>query len=62
MTIYRLLQLPVELGCTHYRTDQYLTTLLIRETIKNVIIVIIDEISMMPNITLLYIHIRVCEI
>lgn len=63
MTIHRLLQLPVEHGHTPpYRPLSNYSLKLIREKMKNVILVIIDEISMVSNVTLIYIHLRLCEI
>lgn len=63
MTIHRLLQLPVEHGHTPpYRPLSNDSLKLIREKMKNVILVIIDEISMVSNVTLIYIHLKLCEI
>jgi len=63
MTIHRLLQLPVEHGHTPpYRPLSNDSLKLIREKMKNVILVIIYEISMVSNVTLIYIHLRLCEI
>ena len=63
LTIYRLLQLPVEHGGTpKYRqlSDHVLKVL--RGDLNNIILFIIDEISMISNLTFIYIHHRLCEI
>lgn len=63
LTIYRLFQLPVEHGQTpkfKYLSDHVLQTL--RNQLENVELFIIDEISMVSNLTLLYIHLRLSEI
>lgn len=63
MTIHRLLQLPVEHGHTpSYRPLSNNVLQTIRHHMKDVLLLIIDEISMVSNITLLYIHLRLCEI
>lgn len=63
MTIHRLLQLPVEHGNTpSYRPLSNNVLKIIRHTMENVVLLIIDEISMVSNITLSYIHLRLCEI
>lgn len=63
MTIHRLLQLPVEHGHTpSYRPLSNNVLQTIRHHMKDVLLLIIDEISMAFNITLLYIHLRLCEI
>jgi hypothetical protein len=63
ITIYRILQLPVEHGnIPPYRPLSNNTIKLIHEKMKDVILLIIDEISMASNITLLYIHLRFSEI
>ena len=57
LTIHRLLQLPVEHGKTpQYRplTDESLKV--VRQRLENLILLVIDEISMVSHITLLYIH------
>ncbi|XP_043267698.1 uncharacterized protein [Venturia canescens] len=63
LTLHRLLQLPVE----HNRTPKYrelsdAALKVIRDNFKNVDLIIIDEISMVSNITLMYIHLRLTEI
>ncbi|XP_058863591.1 uncharacterized protein LOC117970172 isoform X1 [Acipenser ruthenus] len=63
MTIRRLLMLPVEHGKTPvYRnlSDEVLQCL--RTDMRDVTLLIIDEVSMITNVTLLYIHLRLCEI
>ena len=63
LTIHRLFQLPVEHNYTpKYRqlSDAVLKTL--RDELKNTILFIIDEISMVSNITFMYISLRLTEI
>lgn len=63
LTIHRLLQLPVEHKQTpKYRplSDEVLQVL--RSDLKDVVLFIIDEVSMISNITLAYIHMRLAEI
>jgi len=63
LTIHGLLQLPVEHGnCPKYNSlsDQVLKVL--RCDLKDVVLLIIDEVSMISNITLIYIHLRLTEI
>jgi hypothetical protein len=63
MTIHRLLQLPVELGNTpSYRPLSNNVLKIIRHTMENVVLLVIDKINMVSNITLSYIHLRLCEI
>lgn len=63
MTIHRLLQLPLEHGHTpSYRPLSNNVLKIINHTMENVILLIIDEISMISNISLSYIHLRLCEI
>ncbi|KAL1447888.1 hypothetical protein WDU94_006568 [Cyamophila willieti] len=63
LTIHRLLQLPVEHGKTpEYRALSNDVLKIIRDNMKNVILLIIDEISMVSNVTLLYIHFRLTEL
>ncbi|XP_066599998.1 uncharacterized protein [Prorops nasuta] len=62
-TIHRVFQLPVD----HGRTAKYtglsdVAIKIIREELKNVTLIIIDEISMISNVTLMYIHLRLVEI
>ena len=63
MTIHRLLMLPVE----HDKTPKYRplsddALKVTRDVMRNITLVIIDEISMVSNVTLLYIHLRLTEI
>ncbi|KAI5733727.1 hypothetical protein M8J76_015236 [Diaphorina citri] len=63
LTIHRLLQLPVEHGQTpKYKplSDQVLQVL--RADLSDVKLLIIDEVSMISNVTLLFIHLRLTEI
>ncbi|XP_029661949.1 uncharacterized protein LOC115234770 [Formica exsecta] len=63
LTIHRLFQLPVEHGRTAKYTQLSDGVLkIIREKLKNVVLIIIDEVSMISNITLMYIHLRLTEI
>lgn len=63
LTVHRLFQLPVEHGRTpKYKqmSDAVLKT--IRDQLRNVALIIIDEVSMISNVTFLYIHLRLSEI
>ena len=63
MTIHRPLMLPVEHGKTpKYRLLSDDALKIARDVMRNVTLVIIDEISMVSNVTLLYIHLRLIEI
>ena len=63
MTIHRPLMLPVEHGSTpKYRPLSDDALKIARDVMRNVTLVIIDEISMVSNVTLLYIHLRLTEI
>ena len=63
MTIHRPLMLPVEHGKTpKYRPLSDDALKIARDAMRNVTLVIIDEISMVSNVTLLYIHLRLTEI
>lgn len=63
MTIHRFFQLPVEHGHTpKYKQLSDKALKFIREQLKNVYLIIIDEVSMISNVTLLYIHLRLVEI
>ena len=63
LTIHRLFQLPVEHGHTaQYKQLSDATLQIVRDQLKNVALVIIDEISMVSNVTFLYIHLRLTEI
>ncbi|XP_026824779.1 uncharacterized protein LOC113561784 [Ooceraea biroi] len=63
LTVHRLLQLPVEHGFTpNYKqlSDHVLKVL--RADLKDVVLFVIDEVSMISNLTLMYIHLRLSEI
>ena len=63
LTIHRLFQLPVEHGHTaQYRQLSDAALQIVRDQLKNVALVVIDEISMVSNVTFLYIHLRLTEI
>ncbi|XP_026826365.1 uncharacterized protein LOC113562157 [Ooceraea biroi] len=63
LTIHRLFQLPVEHGRTaKYKQLSDIALKVIRDELKNVVLIIIDEVSMILNITLMYIHLRLTEI
>ena len=62
-TIHRLLSLPVEYGKpADYSRLQQEQLSVIRATLKDLKLVIIDEISMVSSLTLLYIHLRLTEV
>ncbi|KAI5699214.1 hypothetical protein M8J76_012092 [Diaphorina citri] len=63
ITIHRLLQLPVEHGSTpEYKPLSDAVLKIIRDNMKDVVLLIIDEISMVSSLTLLYIHFRLSEV
>ena len=63
LTIHRLLMLPVEHGKTpQYRPLSNDALKVVRDMMHNVTLLIIDQISMVSNVTLLYIHLRLTEI
>jgi len=63
LTVHRLLQLPVEHGHTpKYKQLSDHILKILRDDLKNVILIIIDEVSMISNLTLMYIHLRLSEI
>ena len=63
ITIHRSLMLPVEHGKTpKYRPLSDDALKITRDVMRNVTLVIIDEISMVSNVTLLYIHLQLTEI
>ena len=63
MTIHHPLMLPVEHGITpKYRPLSDDTLKITRDVMRNVILVIIDEILMVSIVTLLYIHLQLTEI
>lgn len=63
LTLHRLLQLPVEHGgIANYKELSPAGFKQIRQTLKDVDLIIIDEISMVSNVMLMYIHLRLTEI
>ena len=63
LTVHRLLQLPVEHGKTPKFTplsDEAIK--IVRENLQNLVLLVVDEISMVSHVTLLYIHLRLTEI
>ena len=59
----RLLQLPVQHGKTpKYRCLSDEGIKIVREKLRNLVILVVDEISMVSHVTLLYIHLRLTEI
>ena len=63
LTIHGILALPVEHGSTPpYRPLSDDALKIVREKLHNVIMFIVDEISMVSNVTLLYMHLRLSEI
>jgi len=63
LTIHRLFQLPVEHGHTaKYKQLSDIVLKIIRDELKNVVLIIIDEVSMISNITLMYTHLRLTKI
>ena len=63
LTIHKLFQLPVQ----HKDTPKYKTLSdqvidILREELRNVELFIIDEVSMISNITFIYLYLRLCEI
>lgn len=63
LTVHRLLQLPVE----HKQTPKYKplsdeVLQVLRTDLKTVELFIIDEVSMISNVTLAYINLRLCEV
>ncbi|XP_025266373.1 uncharacterized protein LOC105249112, partial [Camponotus floridanus] len=63
LTIHRMLQLLV----THESTSKYvhlsdMVLKTLRDKLKNVELFIIDEVSMISNVTLMFINLRLCEI
>ncbi|XP_065891642.1 ATP-dependent DNA helicase PIF5-like [Dysidea avara] len=63
LTIHRLLQLPVEHGKTpKYRSLSDEAIKIVREKLQHLVLLIVDEISMVSHVTLLYIHLRLTEI
>ena len=63
LTIHGILVLPVEHGSTPpYRPLSDDALKIVREKLHNVTLFIVDEISMVSNVTLLYMHLRLSEI
>ncbi|XP_066589552.1 uncharacterized protein [Prorops nasuta] len=63
LTIHRLFQLPVEHGHTAKYSDLSDQVLkIVRNELKNVTLIIIDEVSMISNIIFMYIHLRLTAI
>ncbi|XP_066585898.1 uncharacterized protein [Prorops nasuta] len=63
LTIHRLFQLPVEHGHTAKYSDLSDQVLkIVRNELKNVTFIIIDEVSMISNIIFMYIHLRLTAI
>ncbi|XP_066596834.1 uncharacterized protein [Prorops nasuta] len=63
LTIHRLFQLPVEHGHTAKYSDLSDQVLkIIRDELKNVTLIVIDEVSMISNIIFMYIHLRLTAI
>jgi len=55
LTVHRLLQLPVEHIPKYKQLSDHILKIL-RADLKNVILIIIDEVLMISNLTLMYIH------
>lgn len=63
ITIHRLFKLPVEIDdIPTYKPLSDLELHTIRQELKDTVLLIIDEISMVSNITLTYIHLRLSDI
>ena len=63
LTLHRIFQLPVEHGGTpKYSSLSNEAFQVLREKLKEVVLFIINEVSMISNITFMYIHLRLCEI
>ncbi|XP_065894145.1 uncharacterized protein [Dysidea avara] len=63
LTIHRLLQLPVEHGKTpKYRSLSDEAIKIVRQKLQQLVLLIVDEVSMVSHVTLLYIHLRLTEI
>jgi len=63
LTIHRLLMLPVEHGRTpQYRPMSDDALKIVHHKLRNVVLIILDEVSMISNVTLLFIHLRLPEI
>ena len=63
LTIHRLFQLPIEHGGTpKYRPLSDASLKILRSQFRDVALIIVDEVSMVSNVYLLYIHLRLAEI
>ncbi|XP_070529626.1 uncharacterized protein [Cardiocondyla obscurior] len=63
LTVHRLLQLPVEHGQTSkYKPLSNHVLKVLRTELKEVVLFVIDEVSMISNLVLMYIHFRLTEI
>ena len=63
LTIHGILALPVEHGSTPpYRPMSDEALKIVRDKLRNVTLLIVDEISMVSNVTLMYMHLRLSEI
>jgi len=63
VTIHRLFMLPVEHGLTaKYEKLSSTTLLIVRNTLVDLKLLLIDEISIVYSLLLTYIHLRLCEI
>ncbi|KYN09981.1 DNA repair and recombination protein PIF1 [Trachymyrmex cornetzi] len=63
LTVHRLLQLPVEHGHTpKYKPLANHVLKVLRADLKDVSLIIIDEVSIISNLVLMYIHLRLSEI
>ena len=63
LTIHGILALPVEHGSTPpYRPMPDEALKLVRDKLRNVTLIIVDEISMVSNVILMYMHLRLSEI
>ena len=62
-TMHRVLLVPVEHGKpADYARFGQAQLLLVRKTLKGLRLLICDELSMVSSLTLLYMHLRMCEI
>ena len=62
LTIHCLLKLPVEHGKTpKYRSLSDEAIKIVREKLQQLVLLIVDEVSMVSHVTLLYIHLRLTE-
>ena len=64
VTLHRLFQLPIEhegKGAGYWPLSKEMQKFL-RHTLHALKIVIVDEVSMIPNLNLTYLHLRLCEL